>query len=466
MNNKDNSQNKPIIILIAVNLLLAGIIFVLARQLAIKPPEIFVQIPYSPANIAVDASIDQGPFHPFWLGFAQGGEEAKNSMLTPTVEKMRELNPSYIRLDHIFDDDYYGVVSGSSGNLQFNWSNLDKAVEDILAMGAKPFFSLGYMPGAMAGSKIDVPYNWDDWYSLVRAMVQHYSGKNGKNIPGVYYEVWNEPDLEIFGSWKRGGDKNYLTLYEYAAKGAMAAENSNQFFIGGPATTGLYRNWVLDLYNFCGSKGLRLDFISWHRYSFNPYQFSRDIADIHQWLAGRPIPRLVISEWGPTPEKSNTYSTSYAAAHAFAVVRQLLDSVNLITVFEIKDGPGQEGSGWGLLGHETAGMGVKPRFLAFSWLSQVKGNRVLLGGEGSNVQGWAVRENNKIAVYLVNFGEGSQTENVPVLFKGLADGTVMVTKEVLFGGKSSQELPVINGSLQTLIELRPNGIGRVILTRI
>jgi len=183
MNNKDNSQNKPIIILIAVNLLLAGIIFVLARQLAIKSPEIFVQIPYSPANIAVDASKDQGLFHPFWLGFAQGGEEAKNSMLTPTVEKMRELNPSYVRLDHIFDDDYYGVVSGSSGNLQFNWSNLDKAVEDILAMGAKPFFSLGYMPGAMAGSKIDVPYNWDDWYSLVRAMVQHYSGKNGKNIP-------------------------------------------------------------------------------------------------------------------------------------------------------------------------------------------------------------------------------------------------------------------------------------------
>ena len=117
MNSKENPINKSIIILIVVNLFLAGVIFVLARQLAVRAPEIFVQIPYSPANIVVDAGKDLGPIHPFWLGFAQGGEEAKNSMLTPTVEKMRELNPSYVRLDHIFDDDYYGVVSGSSGNL-------------------------------------------------------------------------------------------------------------------------------------------------------------------------------------------------------------------------------------------------------------------------------------------------------------------------------------------------------------
>ena len=435
----------------------------MVRQLAVVVPEVFVQAPYSPANIVVDAGVEEGPVHPFWLGFAQGGEEAKNTMLTPTVGKMRRLNPSYIRLDHIFDDDYYGVVSGSSGNLQFNWSKLDKAVDDISAMGAKPFLSLGYMPGAIAGSKIDAPSDWNDWYRLVRATVEHYSGKSEKNISGVYYEVWNEPDLETFGGWKRGGDKNYLTLYEYAAKGAMAAENTNQFYIGGPATTGLYRNWVLDLYNFCGRKGLRLDFISWHRYSYNPYQFSRDIIDIRQWLAGKPIPRLVISEWGPTPEKSDTYSTSYAAAHAFAVVRQLLDLVSLTTAFEVKDGPGQGGSGWGLLGHETAGMNEKPRYEAFEWLSEVKGKRLFLAGEGSNVQGWAVRENGKIVVYLVNFGEGGRTENVPVQVKGLTDGNWGVDKEVLGGGKASQELAVVGGILRTFIELEQNEVGRVVL---
>ena len=65
--------------------------------------------------------------------------------------------------------------------------------------------------------------------------IEHYSGKGGKNLSGVYYyEVWNEPDLAQFGSWKMGG-KNYLTLYHYGrVRREQSGTGVNQFYLGGP----------------------------------------------------------------------------------------------------------------------------------------------------------------------------------------------------------------------------------------
>ena len=88
-----------------------------------------------------------GPMPGVWRALAQGGEEAGRSrMLEHTKEFVEPLGVDYIRLDHIFDDDYYGVVIGrkQDGRLDLDWSWLDKTVDDILAVGAKPFFSLSY----------------------------------------------------------------------------------------------------------------------------------------------------------------------------------------------------------------------------------------------------------------------------------------------------------------------------------
>ena len=75
---------------------------------------------------------------------------------------------------------------------------------------------------------------------MVQRTIEHYSGEKG--IANVYYEVWNEPDL--FGKWTMGGNKDYKKLYLYASRGAQAARVSQTFKFGGPATTGLYKNWL------------------------------------------------------------------------------------------------------------------------------------------------------------------------------------------------------------------------------
>ena len=61
------------------------------------------------------------------------------------------------------------------------------------------------MPPALADNVTDEPRDWAEWQMTVKATIEHYSGTKGKNIPGVYYEVWNEPDL--FGVGKSGARK-------------------------------------------------------------------------------------------------------------------------------------------------------------------------------------------------------------------------------------------------------------------
>ncbi|HLE49824.1 MAG TPA: hypothetical protein VI791_01625, partial [Patescibacteria group bacterium] len=176
-----------------------------------------------PANLVVDYDGVLGQMPTPWRNLAQGGEEPK-AMLGNVTNEIKALRPEYIRLDHIYDA--FKVVSKEGGQVRYDWSGLDIAVNEILATGAKPMLSLSYMPPAISrGDIIDLPTNWNDWGQVVRATVEHYSGRGNRNISGVIYEVWNEPDL--FGSYKTYGDKNYLTMYEVSSRAAQGATNVN-----------------------------------------------------------------------------------------------------------------------------------------------------------------------------------------------------------------------------------------------
>lgn len=228
------------------------------------------------ANIIIDPSINQGPSFPVWQALAQGGEG--KYPFNDILSEITSLKPKYIRIDHIYD--FYNVVQKENNQLKFSWGELDKLVDQILATGALPFFSLSYMPPAIAknGEITNPPENWQDWTAVIKETIQHYSGKDQKNLSGVIYEVWNEPDL--FGGWRIGGEKDYQLLYKYAALGAIQVQNTNPFKFGGPAITAPYKNWVDGFLDFTKKNNLRIDFYSWHRYSLQPEKFLEDINKI------------------------------------------------------------------------------------------------------------------------------------------------------------------------------------------
>lgn len=387
----------------------------------------------TPANIVVDAKAPLEPIQTdFYHAFAQGGEESED-MIGPVLSETKGLRPKIIRIDHIYD--YYGVVKKDGGGISCDWGRLDQTVNSILATGAKPMLSLSYMPQAIAqgGVVINPPDDWNDWATVVQKTIEHYSGKGDKNIGGMYYEVWNEPDLPQFGSWKMGGEKSYLTLYKWAAEGAKRAGNANYFYIGGPATTGLYKNWILGL----AGSGYRVDFFSWHTYQYDATRYMTDQQNIVSWLLPYPWHSLkptMITEFGFTGDKSSLYGSMFAAAHTAAVVRQLISGgPSYVFSFEIKDGPGQS-NGWGLVGHQASGKQKKPRYYVYSFLDQMAGTRLQLTGEGTWVTGFASVKDKTIRLFLVNFDRsGSHTETVPITIINLDPGTYAYRERFLLG---------------------------------
>lgn len=398
------------------------------------------------ANIVVDVIKTSGPFPDRWKALAQGGEESGVRMLADVVSKISGLYPKYIRLDHIYD--YYDVVSrGPSNNLVFDFSKLDQTVCDIYHTGAKPFFSLGYMPPTMSsdGSLIGAPKDWNEWSFLVQKTVEHYSGKNTILPCGamedfwktdVYYEVWNEPDLESFGKWHYAGAKSYSDLYLYSVKGAQQSQDIFPYKIGGPVTTALYKNWIQKFLDYVIARNLRIDFISWHHYSKKTNDYTQDIINLNKWLGEDPkydpyenLPKI-ISEWGYDSDKNPIADTNIGAAHTVASLRNLIDArLEQAFLFEIKDGPSLS---WGILDYQGR---EKPRYKALRMLNVLDGKKIVVNGEGTSVSAIAsINIDDKVSLVLTNYDESGQNyEAVPVTFKNLSGTSYKLTKTYLDG---------------------------------
>lgn len=410
------------------------------------------------AQIIVDAGGDLGRLPRPWSNLAQGGEEP--GAIAKTAAKIEPLQPDYVRIDHIFD--FY--------RLPGDWSGLDAEVEAITAAGAKPLLALSYLPPGMGPDVTAAPDNWDDWSNLVKTTIERYSGSGQKNIADVYYEVWNEPDL--FGDWKTYGGKNYLQLYRVSAQAAAAAVNVQPFKFGGPATTGAYPNWIEALLDLADRENLRLDFISWHRYSWDEDALEADVRLINRLLTRHPRLALIeklVTEYGPDPKNHPAYDNHLGASHLLATIRSMLGKVHKAFVFEIMDGRDPAGNSrwgrYGLLTHHTAGLEAKPRYRLLSWLNQLEGQRLPVSGEGSWVKAIAAAAGNRLEVYLVNYDPRSaHQETVPVIINNLAPGNYRASYEWFDGLSRTKSVTITTGTFVDQLVLKPNDIARLVLT--
>lgn len=313
-----------------------------------------------PFEIVIDGASPK-ILNKFWKNYAQGGEE-KEKMLQPVNVAVTELEPQYIRIDHIFDF--------------YSWDELDERIEEILQTGAIPFLSLSYMPPFLSsdGSITFPPSSYLEWQNLVQKTIERYSGKNGKNIQNIYYEVWNEPD--VFGKMR---PEDYFLLYQYAEKGATTAKEVNPFKLGGPATLGINKNWMNNFLGLVIKNNLRFDFISWHSYSKDPKSIKIESSSIDNLPNFAPFlgkVEKIVSEWGSDSEISSVHDTYFDASHTIASILESFSSVDKVFAFELKDGPNphhkQFWGRWGLLTHQDVGGIKKPRYFAFRYLNRLE----------------------------------------------------------------------------------------------
>ena len=326
-----------------------------------------------PLTISLN-SVPKEPTERIWGNFSQGGEE-KELMLTSAQNEIKKLRPEFIRIDHLFD--FYPVIKrGTDGKLNFDFSFLDSRVEEIVRLGATPFLSLSYFPSAISANPVAAPISYQDWQVLIEKTIQRYSGKNEKNIPGIYYEVWNEPDL--FGNMT---PQNYFSLYRATVTASQNCQNCQNFKIGGPAITTLKKNWLVDFLTLVDQNRLRLDFFSWHSYQINPFKTRQEVEIAKELLAGRSLPpEIIISEWGSLPQISPLHDSFFDAAHAVSTVAVLRGLPVRLFAFELKDGPSPDGKKywgrWGLLTHQSQGLTPKPRYYSFLYLDKLLSHRI------------------------------------------------------------------------------------------
>ncbi len=421
-----------------------------------------------PADIVIDNSLSLGPVRKPWRNMAQGGE-MHDWRIAPIKGKVAALTPEYIRLDHIYS--FYDIVQKDGETLRFDFSKLDPLVDDIISVGAKPYISLSYMPTTVAqnGEIIDLPQKWEYWQEIVRATIQHYSGT--KRISGVVYEVWNEPDL--FGGFKTYGDKNYLTLYTYAARGQAQVRGAQPYKFGGPAITALYKNWFDRLVQHAQANNLRLDFFSWHRYNTDVDVFKKDYADAVAWRAQYPEYanlELHVTEYGHDSRNHAGYDNNMGAAHTAATSIEMVGKVDRGFVFEIEDGKDPEGKEkwgrWGVLTHHDFGANIKPRYLALRLMNRIEGEQLSLNGNGYWVKALSTRNGNALEILMTNYDvRGSHTENVPIHIKNVPGGNYLLEITDLNG--SSRKVPVATEAESN--EIRTNvfmGANTVILVRV
>ncbi len=203
------------------------------------------------------------------------------------------------------------------GNYDFVFT--DHYLDNIRRAGTEVFFRLGQT--IEHGPKkygVLPPKDYAKWARVCEHVIRHYNegwcwGVDGApttvNIAWsnqfniVYWEIWNEPDLDADGDRFRtnprtwgGSDAEFFRFFETAAKHLKG--RFPRLKIGGPAICGRL-DWGRRFLGFCRDRDVPLDFFSWHIYATEPRQIAACAAEVRKMLddSGYAKAESILNEW-------------------------------------------------------------------------------------------------------------------------------------------------------------------------
>jgi xylan 1,4-beta-xylosidase len=302
-----------------------------------------------------------------------------------------ELGVRAVRAHGILCDDL-GVYTESAGRPVYDFSGVDRVYDLLLEVGLRPVVELSFMPAALARDPgqtvftwkgiISPPRDWDRWADLVRALAAHLLERYGEDevTRRWSFEVWNEPNLDVFWS---GTPEEYFRLYDSSARAIKAVHPGLR--VGGPASAAA--GWIWEFLDHLGASGAPLDFLSTHVYGNGP-------LDLRPVLAryGREGTPIWWTEWGPTPSHFNRVGdTVFAAAFLLRGVASVLGRVGALSHWVASDHFEELGAppelfhgGFGLL---SVGNLRKPRYWALALLARLGPHRLPVSARGDGAGG-------------------------------------------------------------------------------
>jgi xylan 1,4-beta-xylosidase len=335
-----------------------------------------------------------------------------------------ELGFRHVRFHGILCDDV-GTLIAEGDTLFYSFFNADQIFDFLLSIGMKPFVELSFMPSYLAsggqtvfhyGANVSPPKDYARWATLIRKLVAHWAERYGlAEIRKWFFEVWNEPNLDAFGSGKQD---EYFKLYRYTAEAIKSVDGALK--VGGPATAA--NAWVGDFIAFCAQNRLPADFISTHHYPTDSFGNPGDDTEAQLSQSRRSVlrdeTREVRRQAGERPVYYTEWCTSsnprdpmhdepYAAAF---IVKTILEANGLVQgysywvfsdIFEENYFPSVPfHGGFGLLNiHGIA----KPAYRAFELLHALGAEILPVEGAHPTVDVWAARSVHEATCLLTNF---------------------------------------------------------------
>jgi xylan 1,4-beta-xylosidase len=189
----------------------------------------------------------------------------------------------------------------------YNFGPTDRIIQAIIAGGAEVYFRLGRSWGAEARP----PSDFAKYAEICRHVVMHYNGgwAKGYHYNIRYWEIWNEPDLQM--AWApnfirpfwTGTPEQYYDLYERVARAIKGYDATLK--VGGPAKARpeLSDGYREEFLQYCAKRKVPLDFYSWHLYqtgqSPRPYLLAQTARMIRSMLDEHGFNQAenILSEW-------------------------------------------------------------------------------------------------------------------------------------------------------------------------
>ncbi|MBD3376040.1 T9SS type A sorting domain-containing protein [candidate division KSB1 bacterium] len=365
--------------------------------------------------------------------------------------RLRDIDCASIRIDHIWD--LHNIVSGIYPNFVYDWTQLDAKIEAILADDCTPYFCLSYTPDVLGG-QYNPPNNYQAWQEINRQLALHCVAR-GYGIR--YYEVWNEPDLDIF--WT-GTQQQYLDLYEYTVNGVLQGDPNA--LVGGPGFSGSMNNvnWVNALLDFCVARSLPVDFVSFH--NFTPdvnitiwvMQQLQDMIDAHPSLG--PV-ELHLGEWNNELVSGNGYwgDRAEGATWLLGAMKSLLPYENLTIVQRaqyIDIGGGLAIGNLGAL--EPNGSHIKAIYNAYKLYAMTPEERVAVNTYGV-IQAMAAANADTIGVLMWNNSDNTlnidlQIDQISLPYAKIERFLIDREHSSYLDNPASEELQLVETSTRTL----------------
>lgn len=393
--------------------------------------------------IAVDYANVKGKHNEFFsqvVGAGRAAEGLRSDWQRDLALAHRECGFKYIRFHGLLQDEMGVYREDKEGHPIYNFQYIDALYDAILNVGMKPFVELSFMPQALAsGSKtvfwwqgnITPPKDYDKWGRLIQALVSHWTERYGPGeVKQWYFEVWNEPNLDIFWS---GDQAEYFKLYQETARAIKSV--SPQYRVGGPATAG--RAWITETIDFASRNRVPIDFVSTHDYGVRGIGFDNNgaqklyldtdagaiaqgVRDVRRQIEAssrRGLP-LHYTEWSTSYSPRDPVHDSYvSAAYVLSKLKGsegYADSMSYWTFSDIFEENGPVPSpfhgGFGLLNFQGL---RKPVFYAYQFMNRL-GDEEL---SSSDRDSWVCRNQQGVQILFWNFTPPKTTESDQVFFK-------------------------------------------------